>query len=43
MCGLMGDDYQPYRVRQGDVITQDHPALFVAPTPDRGADQLLAR
>jgi peptidoglycan/xylan/chitin deacetylase (PgdA/CDA1 family) len=29
---MMGDDYQPYRVRQGDVIPQDQPAVFGAPT-----------
>ncbi|MBM3342886.1 MAG: polysaccharide deacetylase [Betaproteobacteria bacterium] len=25
---MMGDDYTPYRVRQGDVITLEQPALF---------------
>jgi peptidoglycan/xylan/chitin deacetylase (PgdA/CDA1 family) len=25
---MMGDDYTPYRVRQGDVITLDKPAVF---------------
>ncbi|MES2564102.1 MAG: polysaccharide deacetylase family protein, partial [Pseudomonadota bacterium] len=25
---MMGDDYTPYRVRRGDVITLDQPALF---------------
>jgi peptidoglycan-N-acetylglucosamine deacetylase len=29
---MMGDDYTPYRVRQGDVITQDKPAVFGKPT-----------
>lgn len=30
---LMGDDYTPYRVRQGDVITLEQPARFGATTP----------
>jgi peptidoglycan-N-acetylglucosamine deacetylase len=29
---MMGDDYTPYRVRQGDVITLDKPAAFGTPT-----------
>jgi len=29
---MMGDDYTPYRVRQGDVITLDKPAVFGKPT-----------
>lgn len=29
---MMGDDYTPYRVRQGDVITLEQPARFGAPT-----------
>ena len=29
---LMGDDYTPYRVRQGDVITLEAPARFGTPT-----------
>ena len=27
---MMGDDYTPYRVRQGDVITADQPARCAA-------------
>ena len=30
---MMGDDYTPYRVRQGDVIELEKPALFGAATP----------
>lgn len=30
---MMGDDYTPYRVRDGDVITLDEPAVFGKPTP----------
>ena len=29
---MMGDDYTPYRVRQGDVITLEQPAVFGRPT-----------
>jgi len=29
---MMGDDYTPYRVRQGDVIELDKPAVFGKPT-----------
>lgn len=29
---MMGDDYTPYRVRQGDVIALDKPAVFGKPT-----------
>lgn len=29
---MMGNDYTPYRVRQGDVITLDKPAVFGKPT-----------
>src|SRR4051812_6296402 len=29
---MMGNDYTPYRVRQGDVITLDQPAKFGKPT-----------
>ena len=29
---MMGDDYTPYRVRQGDVIELDRPAVFGPPT-----------
>jgi peptidoglycan-N-acetylglucosamine deacetylase len=29
---MMGDDYSPYRVRQGDVIELEQPAVFGAPT-----------
>jgi peptidoglycan-N-acetylglucosamine deacetylase len=29
---MMGNDYTPYRVRQGDVITLDQPAKFGPPT-----------
>jgi peptidoglycan/xylan/chitin deacetylase (PgdA/CDA1 family) len=29
---MMGDDYTPYRVRQGDVITLEEPAVFGAET-----------
>jgi len=29
---MMGDDYTPYRVRQGDVITLAEPAVFGKPT-----------
>jgi len=29
---MMGDDYTPYRVRQGDVITLEEPAVFGRPT-----------
>jgi peptidoglycan/xylan/chitin deacetylase (PgdA/CDA1 family) len=29
---MMGDDYTPYRVRQGDVITLENPAVFGKPT-----------
>ncbi len=29
---MMGDDYTPYRVRQGDVITLEQPAVFGKPT-----------
>jgi peptidoglycan/xylan/chitin deacetylase (PgdA/CDA1 family) len=29
---MMGDDFTPYRVRQGDVITLDKPAVFGTPT-----------
>jgi peptidoglycan/xylan/chitin deacetylase (PgdA/CDA1 family) len=29
---MMGDDYLPYRVRQGDVIELDRPAVFGKPT-----------
>lgn len=29
---MMGNDYSPYRVRQGDVITLDKPAQFGKPT-----------
>jgi peptidoglycan/xylan/chitin deacetylase (PgdA/CDA1 family) len=29
---MMGDDYTPYRVRQGDVITLEEPAVFGKPT-----------
>jgi peptidoglycan/xylan/chitin deacetylase (PgdA/CDA1 family) len=29
---MMGDDYLPYRVRQGDVIELDQPAVFGKPT-----------
>jgi peptidoglycan/xylan/chitin deacetylase (PgdA/CDA1 family) len=30
---MMGDDYIPYRVRQGDVITLEKPAVFGRETP----------
>jgi peptidoglycan/xylan/chitin deacetylase (PgdA/CDA1 family) len=30
---MMGDDYTPYRVRQGDVIELEMPARFGTPTP----------
>lgn len=30
---MMGDDYTPYRVRQGDKITLEAPAVFGAETP----------
>jgi peptidoglycan/xylan/chitin deacetylase (PgdA/CDA1 family) len=30
---MMGNDYSPYRVRRGDVITLEEPARFGAPTP----------
>lgn len=30
---LMGDDYTPYRCRQGDVIPPDGPMVFGTPTP----------
>ena len=30
---MMGDDYTPYRVRQGDVITLEQPAVFGRETP----------
>ena len=30
---MMGNDYSPYRVRQGDVITLDQPTVFGPPTP----------
>ena len=30
---LMGDDYTPYRVRKGDVITLEQPAVFGPETP----------
>ena len=29
---MMGDDYRPYRVRSGDVIAPDAPAVFGTPT-----------
>jgi peptidoglycan/xylan/chitin deacetylase (PgdA/CDA1 family) len=29
---MMGNDYTPYRVRQGDVITLEKPAVFGKPT-----------
>jgi peptidoglycan-N-acetylglucosamine deacetylase len=29
---MMGDDYTPYRVRQGDVVTLEQPMVFGAPT-----------
>lgn len=29
---MMGDDHMPYRVRRGDVITLDEPAVFGTPT-----------
>ena len=29
---MMGDDYTPYLARQGDVITQQEPAVFGAPS-----------
>lgn len=29
---MMGDDYTPYRVRQGDVVTLEQPMQFGAPT-----------
>jgi peptidoglycan-N-acetylglucosamine deacetylase len=29
---MMGDDYTPYRVRRGDVVTLDEPAVFGAET-----------
>ena len=29
----MGNDYSPYRVRQGDVITLEQPTIFGLPTP----------
>ncbi len=29
---MMGDDYTPYRVRQGDIIELERPAVFGAPT-----------
>lgn len=30
---MMGDDYTPYRVRQGDVIELEKPTVFGKPTP----------
>ena len=30
---MMGNDYTPYRVRRGDVITLEEPAVFGEPTP----------
>lgn len=30
---MMADDYTPYRVRQGDVITGDQPTVFGRPSP----------
>jgi len=30
---MMGNDYAPYRVRRGDVITLEEPAVFGKPTP----------
>jgi hypothetical protein len=41
---MMGNDYMPYRVRQGDRIELERPAVFGRPdAADRDADQLDAR